>query len=266
MRKAVAYLIMLALLLSFSPVRAEEATWDCPECGTVGNTRNFCPECGAARPQVREPEPVKPLQAGDIVTFGKWEQDDNESNGAEPIEWIILGVQGSQALMTSRYGLVQCRYVYHCSGQTWENSLVRSILNGEFYDSAFTDAEKAAILETHVDESPSQHDPERPADADRFAPDTTDRVFILTYGEIMKYMPTPESRRCYATLYIRTHANHSVTRYENGQTCWYWLRNPVYRNNVGAVDWDGLIGASYMNNVYGVARPCCWVDLTLLMP
>ena len=27
---------------------------------------------------------------GDILTFGRYEQDDNEENGPEEIEWIVL--------------------------------------------------------------------------------------------------------------------------------------------------------------------------------
>ena len=266
MRKAVAYLIVLASLLFFTPVFAEETvTWYCPVCGTSGNTQNYCPECGAARPRSTDPEPAKPLQAGDIITFGKWEQDDSEHNGTEPIEWIILEVQESQALVMSRYGLVQCRYAYHSNGQTWANSLIRETLNHEFYDSAFTDDEKKAILITHVKEGADQQDPDRPAAAGRVGADTDDYIFILSYAEIIQYMPTPEERMCYATQYIRIHANYSGTRYPGGYTCWYWLRSPAYKNNVGAVDWDGEINACYMNHVYGVARPCCWVDLTLLM-
>ncbi len=273
MRMAVAFLIMLALLLTGPPGLAEELpaeafAWDCPQCGTAGNTRNFCPECGAPRPS-NEPSEVKTeelLKVGDEIIFGEWEQDNNTSNGTEPIEWVILDIQGDRALVISHYGLVQCRYAFHSNGQTWVNSSIRDTLNHDFYDSAFTAGEKEAILITHVDENSGQNDPDHPAAAGRTGEDTDDYIFILSYAEIMKYLPTPEERRCYVTLYIITHANYSEKRYAEGYTCWYWLRNPAYKNNAGAVDWDGTINACYMNHVYGVARPCCWVDLTMLNP
>ena len=155
MRMAVAFLIMLALLLTGPPGLAEELpaeafAWDCPQCGTAGNTRKFCPECGAPRPS-NEPSEVKTeelLKVGDEIIFGEWEQDNNTSNGTEPIEWMILDIQGDRALVISHYGLVQCRYAFHSNGQTWVNSSIRDTLNHDFYDSAFTAGEKEAILYT----------------------------------------------------------------------------------------------------------------------
>ena len=279
MRMAVAFLMVVALLLTGPPGLAEGqdaqvAAWDCPRCGTTGNTGNFCPECGAARP-VSEPAKDEPqvqavtiaepqVQAGAIITFGIWEQDNQTVNGAEPIRWLVLEVQGSHALVISRYGLVQCRYAYHSNGQTWYNSSIRETLNQEFYNEAFTNEEKEAILITHLNEGVDQQDPSHPAAAGRVGEDTDDRIFILSYAEIIQYMPTAEDRQCYATESIRRHANYSEKRYAEGYTCWYWLRNPAYKNNASAVDWDGTIDACYMNHAYGVARPCCWVDLTKL--
>ncbi len=203
------------------------------------------------------------LRAADIITFGRWEQDDNPGNGAEPIEWIVLEVRDGCALVMSRYGLVQCRYAYHSAGQTWADSAIRTILNQDFFASAFTDDEQRSILLTHVDEGIDQQDPAHPAAQGRVGEDTDDRIFVLSYAEIVRYLPTPEDRICYATPFISRHANRSETRGAEGYTCWYWLRSPAFRNNAGAVDWDGTIDGCYMNHAYGVARPCCWVDLTL---
>ena len=46
--------------------------------------------------------PFADVKKGDIVTFGTYEQDDLTRNGAEPIEWIVLAVEGDQALLLSR--------------------------------------------------------------------------------------------------------------------------------------------------------------------
>ncbi len=236
------------------------APWNCPNCGAVGNTGNFCPNCGAAKPSV---EATDVIQAGDTITFGTWEQDNNLSNGTEPIEWIVLEVQGDRAFVLSRYGLVHARYVTNSNHQTWANSTLRATLNQDFFNSAFTNEEKDAILTTHVDESSDQWDPNHPATR-RIADSTDDRIYILTYAEIIQYFPTAEERKCYCTEYIRNHANRSDRLYAEGRTCWYWLRNPAYNNNAGVVDWDGSIDTCYMHHPYGVARPCCCVSLSAL--
>ena len=42
---------------------------------------------------------------GDVITFGKYEQDNKTSNGKEDIEWIILDRQGDKVLLISRMAL-----------------------------------------------------------------------------------------------------------------------------------------------------------------
>ena len=233
--------------------------WDCPDCGMTGNTGKFCPNCGAAKP-IEQPG----IKAGDIITFGKYEQDNDKGNGTEPIEWIILEVKGSKALVLSRYGLVKGAYANSSNGQTWSSSKLRSILNDDFYNEAFNEDEKAAILATEVDEGMDQQDPNHPAAKGRVGKNTTDHVFILSYAETLKYQPTKEERMCYVTEYIKKNSNYSDRRYDEGFTCWYWLRNPAYKNNASVVDWDGTFETCYLHHPYGVARPCCWVDLAAL--
>ena len=40
-----------------------------------------------------------------ILTFGKYEQDNNPDNGPEEIEWIVLEEHDGNLLLLSRYGL-----------------------------------------------------------------------------------------------------------------------------------------------------------------
>ncbi len=240
------------------------APWDCSNCGATGNTRNFCPNCGAARPNAEEATEPTVVQIGDTITFGTWEQDNNTRNGNEPIEWIVLDLQGDRALVISRFGLVNAKYMNSANGQVWANSALRATLNYDFYNAAFTDAEKAAIAVTHLVESEDDWDPELQAYNRSGMADTDDRIFVLSYAETVRYFPTDESRKCYCTEYIRVHGNRSDRLYAEGRTCWYWLRSPAYANNASAVDWDGSIASGYMHHARGVARPCCWVSLSAL--
>ena len=281
MKRIIAILIALSLLLTVTPALNEEPLevameavtdetpemaemilWDCPNCGTSGNTGNFCTECGASRPvETVDEDTVKP---GDIITFGLYEQDNDKSNGPESIDWIVLEVKGDKALVISRYGLVKAQYATTSNKQTWTDSQLRSVLNGEFYDNAFTDEEKEAILETQVDESFSQHDPNHPSASGRMGKNTTDFIYVLSYAEMLQYFPTEKERMCYATEYIRKNANYSDKKYDDGYTCWYWMRNPAYKNNAGIVTFDGSFDTCYLHHAYGVARPCCRVSLSAL--
>lgn len=48
---------------------------------------------------------------GDVITFGAYEQDNNHSNGTEPLEWIVLDRQDDKVLLLSRY-VIDCQQ-YH---------------------------------------------------------------------------------------------------------------------------------------------------------
>ena len=47
----------------------------------------------------------KTIAVGDTVTFGNYAQDNDQSNGKEPIEWIVLDVHDGKALLLIKYGL-----------------------------------------------------------------------------------------------------------------------------------------------------------------
>ena len=84
---------------------------------------------------------------GDVITFGKYEQDNKTSNGKEDIEWIILDRQGDKVLLISRMALDQQPYNTKKADVTWETCSLRKWLNGSFYESAF-DEEDIITLRT----------------------------------------------------------------------------------------------------------------------
>ena len=90
------------------------------------------------------------LKAGDTIKFGSYEQDGNANNGKEPIEWNVVEVADSKALLLSSRSL-DCRpYSSSASGLSWETSELRSWLNGEFLREAFTGDEVGKIALTSV--------------------------------------------------------------------------------------------------------------------
>ena len=69
---------------------------------------------------------------GSHVVFGKYEQDDDASNGKEPIEWIVLAKEKDRALLISKYGLAAQQYNTEWTDETWETCSLRKWLNETF--------------------------------------------------------------------------------------------------------------------------------------
>ena len=76
------------------------------------------------------------LTVGNVVTFGHYEQDADESNGPEPIEWIVLDVQDGKALLLSKYVLDAKPYYTEGTDITWETCTLRTWLNNYFLNNA----------------------------------------------------------------------------------------------------------------------------------
>ncbi len=128
-----------------------------------------------------------PFAAGDYVTFGRYEQDNDTNNGPENIEWIVLDTQGDKALLLSRFPLEQIPYKDSRNGTNWVDSGIREWLNDEFLNAAFTDEERKSIQNTLIDNSSRQGEDE---DNKPSGPDTWDDVFLLSYAEVNKYLPS----------------------------------------------------------------------------
>ena len=243
--------------------------WTCPNCGQQGNTGMYCISCGSLSPEYGSPMPLPvyvtpepvyslPLRVNDVITLGNY--------GGQPVRWQVLAVEGTKALVISRYGLEGHCFHTNCAGQTWSNSSIRSWLNGGFLSQAFTAEEKAAILVSYVDESASQAYSSIPAK--RFGDSTQDRMFLLSYKELVQYIPDSQMRQCVPTTHaLSGGCNYSDKTYLYGQpACWWWLRTPAYNNNALVVSEKGVVDACMISNIYGVVRPAMWLDLTLLSP
>ena len=53
------------------------------------------------------------VNIGDYVTYGKYEQDNDLSNGPEPIKWQVMDIDGENAFLVSRYILDKMEYNGH---------------------------------------------------------------------------------------------------------------------------------------------------------
>jgi len=137
-------------------------------------------------------------KVGNIVTFGAYEQDNNRANGKEPIEWIVLDQKEGKALLLSRYVLDCKKYNETWKAVTWETCTLRSWLNDDFLNNAFSVTEQQRILTTTVDNSREQGNEAWYTDGGN---NTEDKIFLLSYSEVNQYLYAEESRWCFGTKY-----------------------------------------------------------------
>ena len=118
---------------------------------------------------------------GEFVVFGKYEQDGDLSNGPEPVEWTILEEDDEKMFLISRYILDCHTYNTEDKEVSWESCELRTWLNNDFYNDAFSPAAQQRILTTDISVSDNAF-----FDTDG-GNDTQDKIFCLSVEEIWKY-------------------------------------------------------------------------------
>ena len=196
-------------------------------------------------------------KVGNIVTYGHYEQDNNTGNGKEPIEWLVLDVQGDKVFLVSRYNLDVQPYNESYDSVTWDKCTLRTWLNNDFLNSAFTATEQRAILTTNVDNSSSQGYSGWNTSGGN---NTRDKVFLLSYAEVWKYFTSDSARKCNSTAYV---ASRNSIMSKAGNSDWWWLRSPGSSSSSAAfVNNYGARSRSYVHSAYIAVRPAFWLDLS----
>ena len=214
-------------------------------------------------------EIIKPFQSakvGDHILFGRYEQDNNTSNGKEDIKWRVLAKEEGRILVISEYALDCQQYNTEYTSVTWETCSLRKWLNETFFKSAFSAEEQKMIPETKVtaDANPSYStDPGN---------DTTDKVFLLSITEAEKYFSSDDDRICVPTKYAIengawTSSSSWITssyKKDGEATCWWWLRSPgcnsYYAANV-FIFGDIFHSGYYVHGSGGRVRPALWIEI-----
>lgn len=124
---------------------------------------------------------VPDLLVGDEIVLGQYPRDGKDV----PIEWIVIDSTKNQYLIISKYLIKEMTFFSGTLKKDefigWSHSDVRKWLNGEFYMSAFDEAERARIcLKKHKN---SRND------------DTEDHIFIPSETEFNKYVGGPHLRQ-----------------------------------------------------------------------
>ena len=203
-------------------------------------------------------EVLKAANVGDTIKFGKYEQDNNLSNGKEDIEWNVLAKEDNRVLLISKYALDCKQYNTELTDVTWETCSLRKWLNETFMDSAFDDTEKTIVKESKVSADKNLKKDTNPGNT------TTDKIFLLSINEVDKYYGSNEVRKCVPTEYAKANGAYTDSSYtRNGvPTCWWWLRSPGNFPNIAAyVDRDGSVDyrGMYVITDSACVRPAVWV-------
>ena len=207
--------------------------------------------------------PVSPVKVGEIVIFGKYEQDGNEMNGSEPIEWLVLQVQGNKAMLTSRYALDVKPYEtdQFKENLTWETCELRNWLNNDFFSAAFTAEEQAAIPAVKVNcaaEEGLGWSPEK-------GNDTQDRVYLLSLTEARDLFADNEARQCVPTACAWQWGYPEEYFDTEGRATVRWWTRSLSEEYAGRIDLDGDYDNSnvpYEVTYVSWVCPVIWADLT----
>ena len=156
-------------------------------------------------------------QSGDIVVFGRYEQNGDASDGPEPVEWLVLTREDDRILAVSRYALDSQPYSAGKSSATWESCSLRSWLNGDFLNAAFTEEEREKIPAAAV---PADRNPVYRTNPGK---DTEDRIFLLSFQELVRYCYSYERRQATPTAYALERGCKADSGWDS---CLWWLRSP----------------------------------------
>ena len=210
------------------------------------------------------------VQTFEEVTFGSYEQDGNEANGAEDIEWYVLDERDGAKLLISKYVLDAKPYDEASKDVKWStssprpyrdvewaDSSLRAWLNGEFEDAAFGDA-KSSIERTANADTKSNALATAATGADPSvykATESQDDVFLLSVAEAKAYFLNNAAREAQPTEYAKSQGVYTgassapidaAERPGDGNAIW-WLRTNGYYSGYNAVVVDdGYVhGAGY---------------------
>ena len=186
---------------------------------------------------------IKAVNVGDIYSLGAYEQDNNESNGQEDIEWLVLAKEGTKILVISKHALDSKPFYKEKERLIrWEHSTLRKWLDETFLYEAFSEEEQAKIsakVTTYGEE----------------------KMFILSATQLGKYFDLPSESQCAPTEYAQVQG----AKMSSSGNCWWWLRDGCMDNHYAAasVSEEGAYDpySKNIDSLGGGVRPAMWIDL-----
>lgn len=206
---------------------------------------------------------LKDAEVGQLVSFGRYEQDADPATTDEEILWLVIDKNGSELKLMSLYCLDTIHFMKNSDPVRWESSYAREFLNGEFFHQAFSAAEQAMIKTVAVKNTPN------PIHGTGGGEDTLDKVYIFSLEEAMEFygIITPEER-FYDGVYAQAtqHAinNGAWLELPGSTNCWWWLRstggsdqNATEIGSLGYLSFNGNTGETELRSI----RPIIHIEV-----
>ena len=208
----------------------------------------------------------------DTIEFGHYLQEDTNGDGKvdendtkQPIKWQILSKDGDDLFLLADKALDCKLYNDEYTTVTWETCTLRTWLNNEFLNTAFSEAEQKGITTTTVVNA------DNPEPITNGGNNTQDKIFLLSLDEVANTSYGfrsdrgywDQARICEATSYAKKQGAGT----NDDASSWWWLRSPGNSSDYSAlVDRYGCANA-YGNNVFGstdAVRPALHLNLSSL--
>lgn len=174
------------------------------------------------------------LNVGDHFFFGVYEQDNDLTNGQEPIEWRVLQIENGEMLAIAEYALDSQPYNTKGGHARWNTASLRTWLSTEFYNTAFADAEKQLIITKELKNWEEKNT-------------TGDPVTLITCDEAKQLFENHDDRMCTPTDYCVAQGARLSTKFRKDKDGYYnvnwWTRNH---------SWESNARGSYVANSGGV--------------
>lgn len=180
------------------------------------------------------------------ISFGSFIQTDGEI--AEPIAWDVISETDDKYFVISHSCLDYRVFNDGRNSSNWEKSELRKWLNGEFYESSFSEAEKSRILLTTVSNGKEKA--------------TKDNIFLLNEEEF--FMLDVKNMRAGLTKYARARYSEAIYQPYKEPHGFWWLRE--YNKDKGGYDLTHVCANGTLNDFArsdsshpnGI-RPAMWV-------
>ena len=177
------------------------------------------------------------VTAGNIITFGSWHQN-SDGRDSTPIQWRVLEAQDDKALLISEKALDARSYDLYRVDATWDQCTLRTWLNTELLNEAFTPDQQKAILVTTLNNGTE-------------CPPTEDKLFLLNFPEGRRYLSSEELIARY-TQYASNKDGYSDTAFS-------WTRVSDLMINMLGTECSDLFQMDI-----GAVRPAMWVSLSVM--
>jgi len=201
--------------------------------------------------------------------------NDSGAGSNAGISWRCLAIDesGKRALMIADNIIDWRAYNDDAGDITWAGCTLRKWFNGEFLSKGFSEAQRAMIAETRLD------NPDNTAYGIAGGEQTTDKVFLLSIDEANKYFASDYERIATVKWYVDSEipgysADNPPSWWDeswdeftdySGKANWWWLRSPANSSSRAArVQVDGRVDASTSAAAHshaGGLRPALWIDL-----